>query len=153
MSDQPASTCPACEDETWEWTGRQPGYDHIHRITSLPEDAQDSDTHIVRRGFAVGFAGADGGGLPQTWIFFEHLVPALVFGRAGRMSVHDISGYGVYQAAHETRFDFETEDQVTTLYISGPALHRKAGVDQHFAQWVRGVQPGSAFYEPPAPYR
>ncbi|MFF2852052.1 hypothetical protein ACFVT5_37850 [Streptomyces sp. NPDC058001] len=69
------------------------------------------------------------------------------------MSIHDISGYGVYQAAHETRFGFETEEQVTTLYVSGRALEREAGEDKRFAQWVRGVQLDSAYYEPPASCR
>ncbi|MER7736576.1 hypothetical protein ABTX80_37465 [Streptomyces erythrochromogenes] len=153
MSDQRTSTCPACEDTTWAWAGRQPGYDHIHRVVHLPDDQRDVDTHFVMRGFAVGFSSARAGGLPQTWVFFEHLEPALVFGRAGRMSTHGISRYGVYQAAHETRFDFETAEQVTTLYVSKRSLDRKAGEDRHFAQWVRGVRLDSAYYEPPAPIR
>ncbi|MEZ7005477.1 hypothetical protein [Streptomyces sp. AD55] len=51
----------------------------------------------------------------RTWVFFEHLEPALVFGRAGRMSSYGITSYGVGQAAREVRFDHDTGRRVTTL--------------------------------------
>ncbi|MFJ7242129.1 hypothetical protein ACIQWB_34055 [Streptomyces olivaceus] len=60
--------------------------------------------------------------------------PALAFGRAGRMSVHDITSYGVYRAAREVRFDYGTGQQVTTLYVTGRAIGRHSGKDKHFSR-------------------
>ncbi|MEU2718227.1 hypothetical protein [Streptomyces sp. NPDC007205] len=119
----------------------------------LPDDSRSTDTHHVVRGCAVGFAevSASDRGLPQTWVFFEHLEPAIVFGRAGRMSVHDVSGYGVYEAAREVRFDLsESDEEIITLYVSGHALDRRPGEEEIFARWAGGVRLGSAYYEPPA---
>ncbi|MFC9955214.1 hypothetical protein ACFVIN_33165 [Streptomyces prasinus] len=148
MNDQSGTTCSACRG--WMFAGQQPGYDHIHAIPSLPDDSRNTDTHHVMCGYAVGFSNTEWGGLPQTWVFFEDLEPAIVFGRAGRMSMHDISGYGVYTAAREVRFDpAESDDEITTLYLSGRPLDRRPGEKEIFARWARGVQLKSAYYEPP----
>ena len=148
MTTTTTGTCPQCDDKTWRRRGSQPGYDHIHRVRSLPDEERE-DVHWVLHGFATGFASTAEPGLPQTWVFFEYMESALVFGRAGRMSVYDISSYGVYRAAREERFDYDSEQQVTTLYVTGRALDREAGEDKHFARWAGGVRPDSAHYEDP----
>jgi hypothetical protein len=143
--------CTACHG--WKWAGQQPGYDHIHVALALPDDSRSTDTHQVTRGYAVGFAGvsASDRGLPQTWVFFEHLEPAIVFGRAGRMSACDISGFGVYEAAREVRFDLsESDEEIITLYVTGHALDRLPGEDEIFARWAGGVRLESVHYETPA---
>ncbi|MDW4912625.1 hypothetical protein [Streptomyces californicus] len=139
-----SNACPACTG--WAHAGSQPGYDHIHRVLSLPEE-QHEDQQRVLHGFATGFASSAEPGLAQTWVFFEHLEPALVFGRAGRMSVYDITSYGVYTAAREERFDHGTGRQVTTLHVAGRALDREPGEGKHFVRWARSVESDSAFYE------
>ncbi|WP_424532523.1 hypothetical protein ACOZ38_19845 [Sphaerisporangium viridialbum] len=130
------------------WTARKkaPNYDHIHRAETLPR-AQHTESHIVVHGYAVGM----GGQLPQMWVFFEHMEPALVFGRAGRMSSYDISGYGVYEAARETRYDQRRRDDVTTLHVNVAAdsLDRREGEREVFTRWVRGCDLASAHFEPP----
>lgn len=148
MNDQPTATCSSCQG--WKFAGQQPGYDHIHAVPSLPDDSRDTDTHRFVPGYAVGLSNTEWGGLPQTWIFFEDLEPALVFGRAGRMSRHDISGYGVYAAAREVRYDpAESDEEITTLYVSGRPLDRQLGENEIFGRWTRGVQLKSAYYQPP----
>ncbi|MFF2226897.1 hypothetical protein ACFVV7_26685 [Streptomyces globisporus] len=139
-----SNACPACTG--WAHAGSQPGYDHIHRVLSLPEE-QHEDQQRVLHGFATGFASSAEPGLAQTWVFFEHLEPALVFGRAGRMSVYDITSYGVYTAAREERFDHGSGRQVTTLHVAGRALDREPGEGKHFVRWARSVESVSAFYE------
>lgn len=144
-----ADKCPECA--TMWMSGAHPNYDHIHAATSLPP-AKRSDSLIIRRGYAVGIAGV-GSGIPQTWVFFEHREPALVFGRAGRMSSHDIASYGVYEAARENRFDARRRDDVTTLYV-GPDVFPpwdqgpNVGETADFLRWVDGCKPGSSQYEP-----
>ncbi|MET8145662.1 hypothetical protein ABZU32_35625 [Sphaerisporangium sp. NPDC005288] len=132
------------------WTsGKVPNYDHIHRAETMPR-ARRTESHIVLHGYAVGLAGM-GGGIGQTWVFFEHLEPALVFGRAGRMSSHDISSYGVYEAARETRYDEHRRGDVTTLHVNVAAdsLDRRQGEKKVFARWLQGVESESAHFEPP----
>ncbi|MFD6187455.1 hypothetical protein [Streptomyces goshikiensis] len=148
MSQTTDTPCPACDDKTWAWKGGQPGYDHIHRVPRLPDEERE-DGHYVLHGWATGFRSVTEPGLRQTWVFFEHLEPALVFGRAGRMSIYDISSYGVYRAAREERFDRESEEMITALYVTGRALDREPGEDKHIARWTRGVQHDSAYYEDP----
>ncbi|MGH3771889.1 MAG: hypothetical protein ACRDRW_10905 [Pseudonocardiaceae bacterium] len=92
----PPVGCPEC-DGSHE---HQPIYDHIHEVTVLP-CARHAEDWVVVSGYGVGIRGS---GLRQTWMFFEYLEPALVFGRAGRMS-SDVSSYGVYAAAREVRFN------------------------------------------------
>ncbi|MGW0604091.1 hypothetical protein [Streptomyces sp. NPDC002640] len=147
MSATTNSTCPACTN--WAYASSQPNYDHIHAVRALPDEDHE-DTHLVLHGFATGFASESVPGLAQTWVFFEHLEPALVFGRAGRMSVHDITSYGVYRAAREIRFDDDTGRQVTSLYVTGRKLDRETGEEKHFTRWTRGVKPDSAHFEDPA---
>ncbi|WP_405149104.1 hypothetical protein OG589_13450 [Sphaerisporangium sp. NBC_01403] len=96
-------------------------------------------------GYVVGMDGQ----LPQMWVFFEHIEPALVFGRAGRMSGYDISGYGVYEAAREVRYDERSQREVHTLYVAGESLDRRDGEAKVFNRWVRGCDPESSQFEPP----
>ncbi|WP_030457155.1 hypothetical protein [Herbidospora cretacea] len=55
--------------------------------------------------------------MPQAWVFFTDLEPAVMFGLAGRMSSFDISGYGVYEAARQVRFDKRLDRDVHTLLV------------------------------------
>lgn len=139
MSTVPAPECPDCHGPT-------PNYDHIHGATTLPRRTHTND-HVVTPGYAVGMSGVGGQGLPQTWVFFEDVEPALVFGRAGRMSGGDISGYGVYEAAAEVRFNGRRD--VTTLHVKSdqPSLDRGEGEAEVFARWVAGCDPTSSYFQ------
>ncbi|MCM2387400.1 hypothetical protein [Streptomyces albipurpureus] len=128
---EPAEICSVCKG--WEWSGQQPNYDHIHPVRDLPEE-QDFGARLVMRGFAAGFAGLEGEGVSQTWVFFEDLEPALTFGRVGQMSGYDISGYGVYAAARDICFESESGQRVTTLHVSIPALNDEAAMQDAFTQ-------------------
>lgn len=139
MSTMPAPECPDCK-----WSG--PNYDHIHTAEALPRHKHTED-HVITRGYAVGMSG-NGHGLPQMWVFFEDIEPALVFGRAGRMSGGDISGYGVYEAAAEVRFNGRRD--VTTLHVKldqPTSLDRAGGEAEVFARWVAGCDPSSAYFQ------
>ncbi|WP_405140678.1 hypothetical protein OG589_27390 [Sphaerisporangium sp. NBC_01403] len=133
--------CPECDNHMW-MRGHHANYDHIHAAEVLPP-AKHTDSHIIRHGYAVGM----GGSIPQTWVFFENLEPALVFGRAGRMSSHDIRSYGVYEAARENRFDARGRVDVTTLLVAGKSIDREGDEAEIFRRWVRGCDPESAYYE------
>ncbi|MFG1826718.1 hypothetical protein ACGFIJ_29920 [Microbispora bryophytorum] len=124
--------------------GDLPNYDHFHKVDALPR-ARRADSRTTLRGYAVGM----GGSLPQTWVFFEHLEPALAFGRAGRMSCHDIRSYGVYEAARETRYDRTLKRDVHTLFLAGSSLDRQDDEAQDLQRWLQGCVPGSAYFEPP----
>ncbi|MGW3657211.1 hypothetical protein ACWD6R_16620 [Streptomyces sp. NPDC005151] len=143
-----AAECPDCQWEPWPSEPQpQPNYDHVHAVRTLPS-ARDSDGHQIVQGYAVGLCGPR---LPQLWVFFEDLAPAMAFGRAGRMSA-DAKGYGVYRAARGEHFDSATERQVVTLHVIRRSLDRKDGEADTLQQWTRGVIPGSAYFEdrPPA---
>lgn len=136
------SPCPECAG--WSRQSARRNYDHVHRVDSLPR-AKHTDSHVIRRGYAVGIGGA----LPQLWVFFTDLEPALVFGRAGRMSL-DVSGYGVYEAAHELRADERLGRDVQTLYVlRGQSLDRRPDEADAFARWVAGCDPASSHWSPP----
>lgn len=126
----------------------QPNYNHIHRAESLPR-AKRTESHIIVRGYAVGMAGQ----LPQMWVFFDQLEPALVFGRAGRMSGYDISGYGVYEAAREIRYDARRSEDVTTLHVgpnTNPSLGHPSDEADAFHRWIQGCDPDWSSFRPVA---
>lgn len=133
--------CPDCGTST----ASQPHYDHVHWVTELPR-ARHSDSHVVVHGYAVGFGGS--GGLPWTMVFFADLEPAIVFGRAARMSAYDISTYDVSEAAREQRYDEFLHRDVVTLYLkAGSELRDHPNERPILERWVRGCHPNSAYYE------
>ncbi|MFB4273054.1 hypothetical protein [Nonomuraea sp. GTA35] len=136
-------TCPECSG--WAYSGSQENYDHIHEVKTL-SPAKRTDGHIVRRGYAVGMSGP---AIDQLWVFFDYIEPALVFGRAGRMSIAEISGYGVYEAAQELRFDRRLRRDVHTLHVlDGDSLDRHTDEAVAFTRWVAGCDPKHSHFQP-----
>ncbi len=66
----------------------QPIYDHIHHVDPLPH-CQRSDSRVI----ALPLRRQGGPGLWPSWIFFDHLEPALAFVCAGCMSGYATTGY------------------------------------------------------------
>jgi hypothetical protein len=99
------------------------------------------EDHVIRRGYAVGFG---------EWFFFDAIEPAITFGRAARMSI-DCHGYGVYEAAHETRHCLRHGDERVLLVDFSSSLDRRDGEVEVLARFVEGVKryPGSAYWGPP----
>jgi hypothetical protein len=123
-----------------------PNYDHVHRTRGQLPAARHSDSHTVARGYAVGM----GGRVPQIWVFFDHLEPAVAFGRAGRMSGTDITSYGVYAAARELRYDDGLSRDIATLHIDLAADHRDHQAERPVLErWLTGISPGSAYFRQP----
>lgn len=107
-----------------------PNYDHIHQVT---------------HGYAVGM----GGRLPQIWVFFGHLEPAVAFGHAGRQSGTDITSYGVYEAAHELLYGDDLGRDVSMLHIDLDADLRDHRSERPILErWLAGTHPGSAYFQP-----
>lgn len=123
-----------------------PNYHHVHRVDSLPK-AVRTDSRIVARSYAVELSGS----IPQLWVFFDDLEPALIFGRSGRMSSYDIRGYGVFPAARECRYDEELMGDLVTLYIdqSDGSLDRRDNEADVFQRWMRGCRRDSSHFHPP----
>jgi hypothetical protein len=119
-------------------------YDHVHWEQALPRNLR-TDGCVRRRGYAVGMAGA----IRQTWVFFADLEPALVFGRAGRMSSVDIRSYGVYPAAHEVKFNDQDNRDVRTLYLHHDSIDRQPDEQQVFQRWLAGTVASSSHFQPP----
>jgi hypothetical protein len=113
-------------------------------VAQLPP-ARRVDEHLVVSGCAVELAGH---GLTRTWVFFADLEPALVFGRAGRMSNVDISSYGVHPAARECRY-LQGGDVVTLYVGTGGNLDRREDEAQAFGRWLAGTSLTSSHYQPP----
>lgn len=139
----PAGGCPDCQRSVYTRT-RQPHYDHVHTVEVLPRPRRRDD-HIIVHGYAVGFAGFSG--LPQTWVFFEDLEPAIVFGRAARMSGYDVNHYGVTEAAREARWKQHRGDVVTLYLKAGSHLRDHPNEKPILERWVRGCNPKSAYFE------
>lgn len=136
----PAANRPECAD-----CGEppQPHYDHVHWVDELPRKRHVED-HIRNHGYAVGMSGT----LPQTWIFFDDRAPALVFGRAARMSAA-IRSYGVYPAAHEVRWNEHLNRDVFTLYLrQNEGIDRRPDERKDFQRWLDGVDPESSHFRP-----
>ncbi|MEU5138140.1 hypothetical protein [Streptomyces californicus] len=125
-------------------------YDHVHSVDRLPSP-RHTDEHVVRRGYAVDFAGhRGGGGLSRSWVFFTDREPAVVFGRAARMSGFDVSHYAVLEAARENRWNERANTDVVTLYLmSGSNLRDHTTELTILRRWVQGCRPGAASYDPP----
>lgn len=121
-------------------------YDHVHWEQVLPRHLTTDDC-VRRCGYAVGFAGS----IQQTWVFFADLEPALVFGRAGRMSSVDIRSYGVYHAVHEVKFDEQSNRDVHTLYLQHGSLERQPDKQEVFQRWLAGTIPPRRTSSPHAP--
>ncbi|SEG94152.1 Exonuclease [Thermomonospora echinospora] len=140
----PIADCPDCR-RSMSTGMRQPHYDHVHVVEDLPRDCR-SDSRTIVRGYAVGFAGTRG--FPQTWIFFADLEPAIVFGRAARMSAYDINSYGVYEAAHDTFVDQSLNRNVATLHLKAGTDLRDHDTERPILErWIQGCHPQSAYYE------
>lgn len=127
--------------------GPHPNYDHIHEVSvdRLPR-ARRTDSRVTTRGYAVGM----GGKLPQIWVFFADLEPAYAFGRAGRMSTVDVTGFGVYEAVDEFRWDEDEFRDIRTLHLALDSPADKQIDDQRalLTRWVQGVSPRSAYFLP-----
>lgn len=105
-----------------------------------------SDRHVVRHGYAV-----DAGG---SWYFFTDLEPAIVFGRAARMSL-DCRSYGVFRAAHETNHCAQHGDERALIFV-GLQVDRgadEADVINRFAAGVAQHPESSHWHAPKAPTR
>lgn len=76
--------------------------------------------------------------------FFRALTPALVFGRAGRMSPN-ITGYGVMQGAEETLHCRQHGDETVLLHV-WPGLDRQPGERAVFEEFAAKVRPESAHW-------
>jgi hypothetical protein len=141
-----AADCPECGGVFMD--GPHPNYDHLHGTTAerLPR-ARRTDSRVVTRGYAVGMSGF----LPQFWVFFDRIEPAYAFGRAGRMApTGDITSYGVYEAAHEVRWDEGQVRDVRTLHVATDTSLREHADDKDLlTRWLRGTAPQSAYYQPP----
>ncbi len=106
----------------------------------LPPESHEEDC-IVRHGYAAEAAGA--------WYFFGDLEPAIVFGRAARMSL-DCRSYNVFQAAHETRHCVQHGDERVLVFI-GYQLDRGADEADVIARFAAGIaeHPRSSYWHPP----
>jgi hypothetical protein len=139
---------PVCADcEGGAPPAHQRRYDHIHNTVAELPPAWRAEEHLVVHGYAVELAGQ---GLERTWVFFADLEPALVFGRAGRMSSIDISSYGVFPAARECRY-LEGRGDVVTLYTGRDRVDRRDDEAQAFDRWLAGTSRRSSHYQPPPP--
>jgi len=134
--------CPECVRTV---DGPFPNYDHVHMVRALPRRRR-SDAHVIIRGYATDIGGAVG----HLWVFFEDVEPAVVFGRAGRMSGYDIKGWGVHEAAREARFDPRSGADVVTLYVNLEVRLRDdtSAERRMLERWVRGCDPQSSYYSP-----
>lgn len=125
-------------------TGRLPdGHRAMAQVEVLPR-ALHRDDHVIHRGYAVEFG---------QWMFFPAIEPALVFGRAARMSL-DCSSYGVYEAAQEVKFCDRHGDERVLLIKSGDRLDRQDNEVELLKRFVQGVKehPWSAHWHEPTGY-
>ncbi|MGW5745397.1 hypothetical protein [Amycolatopsis sp. NPDC003861] len=91
------------------------------------------DATMVERGFAVNLVGSPEE-LPETWVFFTKIDPALVFARAATASSNITHGH-VYRAVHERRRHSRRE--VTYLHVNtGIALHGDTEEREALTRWA-----------------
>lgn len=116
------------------------GYAAVTHHHELPPQA-NSDHRVVRHGYAV-----DAGGI---WHFFSNIEPAIVFGRAARMSL-DCRSYGVFRAAHETYHCPQHGDERALTFV-GLQLDRGADEADIIARFAAGVaeHPASSYWHAP----
>ena len=119
-------------------------YDEVRDTGRLPLRAH-LDHCIVRRGFAAEIDGSR----TELWFFFEHLEPALVFGRSARQSLR-INGFGVHPAAEEGVSTPDGRDRRILHVIRSERLDRHDDERRHFLAWANGCDPASAYW-PPTP--
>jgi hypothetical protein len=140
----PVTACALC-DQTG---GGGSTYDHVHRVETLPSPRR-SDDCVKTRGYAVQFSGPARHGVPSCWVFFTDREPALVFGRAGRMTDH-INGYGVHEAVHEFRYDDRRRDHIATLYVTTDRIDGQPDERDDLRRWVEGAIAGFTRFHPGA---
>lgn len=123
-------------------SGEKPagGYVAVTHHHELPPRA-NSDHHVVRHGYTVDVGG--------SWYFFGDLEPAIVFGRAGRMSL-DCRSYGVFRAAHETLYCPQHGDERVLTFV-GLQLDRGGDEANLIARFAAGVgeHPESSHWHAP----
>jgi hypothetical protein len=119
-------------------------YDEVRHTDSLPRRSH-LDHRIVRHGFAAEIGGRG----TELWFFFEHLEPALVFGRSARQSLR-INGYGVHPAAEEISAKPRARDRRILHVIRSERLDRREDGSGHFLVWAYMCDPASAYW-PPTP--
>ena len=71
-------------------------------------------------------------------MFVTDREPALVLGRAGRMSAH-ITGYGVHEAVNEFRCEDRRRDHIATLYVTTDRIDGQSDERDDLRRWVEGV--------------
>lgn len=120
---------PAKERETSDT------YDEIRMVDALP-DRKRSDVLKITLGYAVCIG---------AWYFFEDLPPALVFGRAARMS-NEVSAYSVHRAAREARFNDGLRRDERFLWFLSESLDRHDDEADHFRTWIDGTGPKSSHW-------
>jgi hypothetical protein len=112
--------------------------DHLPRRSHL-------DHRIIREGFAAEIGGVG----TELWFFFEHLEPALVFGRSARQSLR-INGYGVHPAAEEISSKPGGRDRRILHVARSERLDRRADERGHFLASANACDVASAYW-PPTP--
>ncbi len=117
-------------------------YDEVRDTGRLPRRAH-LDHRIVRHGYAA-YIGGSG---TATWFFFEHLEPALVFGRSARQSLR-ITSYGVHPAAEELASTPGGRDRRILHVSRSERLDRRDDERQHFLTWAGKCDPASAHWPP-----
>ena len=92
----------------------------VENQSALPRK-QSRDDHVVEHGFAVGVGHRHH---DQTWWFFRDRKDALAFGALARKAVR-ASGYGVYPAAQEVKYDHRSNTDSWALYVGDRSIDRR----------------------------
>lgn len=119
-------------------------YDEVRDTARLPRQS-NRDHRVVCHGFAAQIGGSG----TSTWFFFEHLEPALVFGRSARQSLR-IGSYGVHPAAEELASKPGARDRRILHVIRSERLDRRDDEHGHFLKWADMCDVASAYW-PPTP--
>ena len=91
----------------------------LENQSQLPREKHQDD-HVVEHGFAVGVGHRHNG---QAWWFFLDRKDAFDFGALARRS-RCASGYGVYPAAQEAKYDGRSNTDSWTLYVGDTPIDR-----------------------------
>ena len=116
-------------------------FHEVRIVDSLPP-AREQDDWRIEQGFVVRMGGPYC--LPSLF-FFNAKEPALVFGRAARMS-QNVSSYGVRRGALERKYKDGGDER--TLYVTGDRLDRSADADEQetFLRFAAGTVPDSSHW-------